>query len=91
MFNDCTYFRHVISYPNAKINLGLNVIRKRADGFHDIESVFYQIPWCDILEIVPEKAGRGRVTFASSGIDVPSNGFKNDINSVYLDVVYGVF
>lgn len=42
----------MISFPNCKINLGLNVIRKRKDGYHDIETVFYPLPLTDILEIV---------------------------------------
>lgn len=75
-------FASVISYPNAKINLGLNVIRKRADGFHDIESVFYPIPWHDILEIVPDK-GKGKVTFTSSGIEIVSDGKPNLCEQVY--------
>jgi 4-diphosphocytidyl-2-C-methyl-D-erythritol kinase len=83
VFDDCGYFRHVISYPNAKINLGLNVIEKRTDGFHNIESVFYPVPWCDILEIVPEKSGRGAVTFTSSGIEIPSDGHVNLCEHVY--------
>ncbi|MBL0343189.1 MAG: hypothetical protein IPP71_21395 [Bacteroidetes bacterium] len=41
----------MISFPIAKINLGLKVLRKRADGYHDIETVFYPVPLCDILEI----------------------------------------
>jgi len=45
----------MIVYPNCKINLGLNVVSKRSDGFHDIESLFYPVPWCDILEITPVK------------------------------------
>lgn len=73
----------MISYPNAKINLGLNVVRKREDDFHDIESVFYPIPWCDMLEIVPEKTGRGEVAFTSSGIEIPSNGSPNLCEQVY--------
>ncbi len=42
----------MIRFPNAKINLGLKVLRKRPDGYHDIETVFYPFPFCDILEIV---------------------------------------
>lgn len=72
----------MISYPNAKINLGLNVLRKRSDGYHDIESVFYPVPWCDILEIVPRK-GLGQVMFSSSGIDIPSEGKPNLCEQVY--------
>jgi len=73
----------VISYPNVKINLGLNVVRKRSDGFHDIESVFYPVPWRDILEIVPAKEGRGEVLFTSSGLDIPSDGNPNLCEQVY--------
>lgn len=41
----------MIIFPCAKINLGLNVVRTRRDGYHDIETVFYPIPLCDALEI----------------------------------------
>lgn len=43
----------MILYPNCKINLGLNIVRKRGDGYHDIETVFLPIPLCDCLEINP--------------------------------------
>jgi 4-diphosphocytidyl-2-C-methyl-D-erythritol kinase len=42
----------MIEFPNAKINLGLKVLRKRTDGYHDIETVFYPVPLFDILEVV---------------------------------------
>lgn len=41
----------MITFPNAKINLGLNIVRKRSDGYHDLETVFYPIPVEDVLEI----------------------------------------
>ena len=41
----------MIVYPNAKINLGLNVVSSRPDGYHDIETVFYPIPLQDALEV----------------------------------------
>ena len=41
----------MILYPNAKINLGLNVVERRADGYHNIETVFYPIPLQDALEV----------------------------------------
>jgi len=43
----------MIAFPPCKINLGLNVLRKRNDGYHDLETCFYPIPWTDILEVIP--------------------------------------
>jgi 4-diphosphocytidyl-2-C-methyl-D-erythritol kinase len=59
----------MITFPNAKINLGLNIIEKRSDGFHNIESVFYPIAWADVLEIIPGET----FSFASSGLAIPGN------------------
>ncbi|MDE6452701.1 MAG: 4-(cytidine 5'-diphospho)-2-C-methyl-D-erythritol kinase [Muribaculaceae bacterium] len=47
----------MILFPNAKINLGLRILRRRPDGYHDIDSVLVPIGWSDILEIVPAPAG----------------------------------
>jgi len=58
----------MIVYPNAKINLGLNVLRKREDGYHDISSVFYPVKeYVDILEIIKSE----RFQFTKSGIEIP--------------------
>ena len=43
----------MITFPQAKINLGLNVVAKRADGYHNLETVFYPVPLCDALEVLP--------------------------------------
>ena len=43
----------MITFPNAKINLGLNVVNRRSDGYHNLETVFYPINLCDALEFVP--------------------------------------
>jgi 4-diphosphocytidyl-2-C-methyl-D-erythritol kinase len=51
----------MVCFPNAKINLGLNVIEKRNDGFHNIESVFYPVQWCDVLEIVEDRSQKSEV------------------------------
>ena len=48
-----TNVKDMIIFPTAKINIGLNVVSKRADGFHNLESVFYPVPLRDALEIVP--------------------------------------
>lgn len=42
----------MIVFPNAKINIGLNVVSKRSDGYHNIETVFYPIKLYDVLEFV---------------------------------------
>lgn len=47
----------MITFPNAKINLGLNIVARRPDGYHDIETVFYPINLHDVLEIVPSASG----------------------------------
>jgi 4-diphosphocytidyl-2-C-methyl-D-erythritol kinase len=43
----------MLRFPNAKINIGLNIVRKRPDGYHDLETVFYPVPVHDALEILP--------------------------------------
>jgi len=58
----------MIFLPNAKINLGLNILRKREDGYHDISSIFYPVKECvDILEIVKSE----KFEFTKSGIEIP--------------------
>lgn len=43
----------MLVFPNAKINLGLYITEKRADGFHNIESIFLPVALCDTLDVVP--------------------------------------
>ncbi|MEY4931298.1 MAG: hypothetical protein RI909_2022 [Bacteroidota bacterium] len=57
----------MVVFPHCKINLGLQVISKRDDGYHNIETCFYPIPWKDILEIIPAK----EFAFTSSGAIIP--------------------
>ncbi|MEC9208876.1 MAG: 4-(cytidine 5'-diphospho)-2-C-methyl-D-erythritol kinase [Bacteroidota bacterium] len=68
----------MIVYPNGKINLGLNVIEKREDGYHNISSVFYPVKELfDILEIIPSNL----FSFESSGVTIP--GEKNICTQAY--------
>lgn len=61
----------MITYPNAKLNLGLYVTRKREDGFHDIETLFLPVPGLtDILEIVPNPKQDRDVELFVSGTPV---------------------
>lgn len=72
----------MIVFPNAKINLGLNVVEKRADGFHNIETLFYPIPLEDALEFIPNEEKCNR--FNSSGISIPSDGKNNLVERAHL-------
>lgn len=42
----------MIVFPNAKINLGLNIVERRSDGYHNLETLFYPIPLEDVLEVM---------------------------------------
>ncbi len=55
----------MISSPNAKINLGLNIVRKRDDGYHDLETLFYPVALKDALEIIPKPSITGDDTGVS--------------------------
>lgn len=69
----------MLVFPNAKINIGLNIIEKRPDGFHNIESCFYPVGWSDALEIIPsEKFG-----FQSDGIHIPGDSSNNLCTKAY--------
>lgn len=59
----------MVAFPHCKINLGLHVISKREDGYHNIETCFYPVPWTDILEIITAK----EFSFTSSGSVIPGN------------------
>ena len=56
----------MIRYPNCKINIGLNVVRRRDDGYHDLETIFVPVPLCDELEINPATS----FSFTQTGINV---------------------
>ena len=57
----------MILYPNAKINIGLNVVEKRADGYHNLETVFYPINLLDALEITTDEHQADSVKLKVSG------------------------
>jgi 4-diphosphocytidyl-2-C-methyl-D-erythritol kinase len=60
----------MLVFPNCKINLGLHISSKRADGFHNVETVFYPLAIKDALEILPEHNTNSVITFTSSGLKV---------------------
>lgn len=74
----------MIVFPNAKINLGLNVTEKRPDGYHNILSLFFPVPYCDILEaIVPENAVQGSMELTFSGLEIPGSPQDNLLKKVH--------
>ncbi len=73
----------MVIFPNCKINLGLRILRKREDGFHDLETIFYPVMVKDILELVEihnphsEKKERvnntGSLRFSQTGLTIKGN------------------
>lgn len=66
----------MITFPCCKINLGLNVVAKRADGYHDIETVFYPIPLTDALTI--KKMDEGFPSIVDCDLKVTGNSIEGD-------------
>jgi len=68
----------MIRFPNAKINIGLNIIEKRNDGYHNIQSAFYPVALCDAIEIIENTdSADERISFTFSGIQIPGNANDN--------------
>ena len=69
----------MILFPNAKINLGLNITQRRSDGYHEIETLFYPIGCKDIIEVVRcEQADRSpKVRLFTTGIEIDAPEERN--------------
>ncbi len=65
----------MIVFPNCKINLGLWVTQRRKDGYHNIQTVMFPVPWCDVLEIVSAKDSGTTITI--TGIPVGGEAENN--------------
>ena len=65
----------MIFFPNCKINLGLSIVAKREDGFHNIESVFYPIALSDVLEI---REGE-KDNFTLTGLDIGETNSEDNL------------
>lgn len=63
----------MVVFPPCKINLGLNILSKRPDGYHAIETCFYPVPWTDILEIIPSL----QFSFQTTGLPATINPEEN--------------
>lgn len=71
----------MVVFPNAKINLGLNIVNRRDDGYHNIESVLIPVMWRDVLEIVPAKGMETTLTVTGRVVDCPAE--KNLVMKAY--------
>lgn len=82
----------MITFPNAKINLGLNIVEKRPDGYHNLETIFYPIPLQDALEITPWEGGERKYKLAQSGIQIAGDDENNLVVKAYklLDSLYNL-
>jgi 4-diphosphocytidyl-2-C-methyl-D-erythritol kinase len=69
----------MVRFPNCKINLGLYITRKRDDGYHDLETVFFPVPVRDALEVVPAEVTRLHI----SGKAVAGNEDDNLVLKAY--------
>ncbi len=69
----------MLHFPNCKINLGLQIGQKRADGFHEIDSILYPLPLRDALETIVSES----LKFESSGIDIPGDTENNIVLKAY--------
>ena len=72
----------MLTYPNAKINLGLNVVEKRPDGYHNIETIFYPIGLSDVLQVEVSETCTD-YSFSSSGILIDGDPEDNLIVKAY--------
>lgn len=66
----------MVFFPNCKINLGLHIVRKREDGYHDLETIFYPLPLCDVLEVVKPAAGSRQSAVDSQKLEETSTNVK---------------
>lgn len=69
----------MISFSNCKINIGLNVVNKREDGFHNLETVFYPLPLYDVLELIDAE----KTSLTLKGLPIPGNIEDNIVLKAY--------
>ncbi|TVT37968.1 4-(cytidine 5'-diphospho)-2-C-methyl-D-erythritol kinase [Hymenobacter setariae] len=67
----------MLTFPNAKLNLGLYVTAKRPDGYHALETVFLPLPWTDALEVLPAPKGQAGTSLALTGRPIPGEATTN--------------
>ena len=74
----------MITFPNAKINLGLSITEKRPDGYHNLETVFYPVALEDALEIRTNPEAQQKFTLHQHGMEIAGNPENNLVVKAYL-------
>ena len=67
----------MLTFPNAKLNLGLYVTARRPDGYHELETVFLPLPWADVLEVLPAPKGQAAADLTLTGRPIPGDAATN--------------
>ena len=73
----------MITFPNAKINLGLNIVEKRPDGYHNLETVFYPVPLEDALEVNILHEGNEKFRLHQAGLEIKGEVENNLVVKAY--------
>lgn len=67
----------MLVFPTAKINLGLRVLRRRPDGYHDLTTIMLPVGWCDVLEVVPSQGSAHSLSVG--GANVPECDIEHNL------------
>ena len=73
----------MLTFPNAKINLGLNITEKRPDGYHNLETIFYPVPIEDALEINILNEGNRKFRLHQAGLEIEGEAESNLVVKAY--------
>ena len=73
----------MITFPNAKINIGLQVTERRPDGYHNLDTIFYPIPLHDALEVIEAKGAAYDCRLHLSGVDIAGSLDSNLVVRAY--------
>lgn len=79
----------MICFPNAKINLGLHIVSRRNDGYHNIESLMLPIDYCDILEILAD-SGSKSCSLSISGV-IPDGSLRDNLCCKAFDLMHHIY
>lgn len=67
----------MISFPPCKINLGLQIRHKRADGYHTLSTIFYPVPFTDVLEVIRSTDTSHPIHFTATGLPIAGDTAQN--------------